>query len=137
MPEIIFNVVSVALGDPGIAVILCEGKNAKQDSLEIVTANMAFASCISLDNKFSYLYGEAPPKAEPDETENRGRQTNQFPGLMARLDEAIRQRDEAEQRNDVLSIALTTKTAQAEDLLKRLDNAMRWKILTFRLFSPV
>ena len=67
--------------------------------------------------------------------------TNQFPGLMARLDEAIRQRDEAEQKNDVLSIAankrlisaneilsvaVTAKTNQVEDLLKRLDEAIRW-----------
>ena len=66
--------------------------------------------------------------------------TNQFPGLMARLDEAIRQRDEAEQKNDVLSIAankrlisaneilsvaVTAKTNQVEDLLKRLDQALQ------------
>ena len=48
--------------------------------------------------------------------------TNQFPGLMARLDEAIRQRDEALLQNDELP---APKTAQAEDLLIRLNNVLQ------------
>ena len=58
--------------------------------------------------------------------------TNQFPGLMAHLDEATRQRDASMLQNkrlisanDVLNIAVTAKTNQAEDLLKRLDQALQ------------
>ena len=57
---------------------------------------------------------------------------NQFPGLMARLDEATQKNRqtlsdlrEISRQNDLLSIALTAKTNQVGDLMARLDEAIR------------